>query len=80
MVLLSIVAGYLRAVGKVAWEKLGAMAVLFGIAFVAGTASALVFAGLCVLIRALSIVVRAGMMRSRKDLAAVQAVGSDSAS
>ena len=80
LVLLSIVAGYLRATGRVAWEKLGAMAVLFGSAFVAATASALLFAGLCVLILALSIVVRAGMLRSREERTAEQATGSESAS
>ena len=74
LVLLSIVAGYLRATGKVAWEKAGAMALLFALAFVAANASALVFAGLCVLILALSIVVRAGLMR-RTQGAAGEAVG-----
>ena len=80
LVLLSIVAGYLRATGRVAWEKLGTMAVLFGSAFVAATASALLFAGLCLLILALSIVVRAGMLRSREERTAEQATGSESAS
>ena len=61
LVLLSIVAGRLRATGSISWEKVAAMVGLAALAFVAANASALVFSALSVALLALSIVVRAGL-------------------